>query len=289
MNDQDHGTESSHSQTAKPATAQQLEDVEKQMSGFERSTLVWARVAAVMSFIAAVFICAQWYEMHTGGQDTHTLAEAAKKQADKSEVISDSIQQAADDMDTSNDQARDTTNRTLQQSKATLDATINSARLDQRAWVGVLDAVPSASEFSETRPFMATVTFFNSGRTPAQNVQSSAGFTIAYAPLNGPDESAIKQLTFGKAQSIAPQGRYIEGLGTVFAQGDTSTPDQIKGRRDVIAKFPDIKSGKATLYYFGILKYDDIFSKPHRTNFCIFLADPSTKQIGFCNAFNDLN
>ena len=52
------------------------------MSGFEKSTLRWAKVAVLMSFLAAVFVCAQWYEMHTGGVDTHNLAVAAKNQAD---------------------------------------------------------------------------------------------------------------------------------------------------------------------------------------------------------------
>ena len=63
------------------AAAPQLPEVEKQMSGFEKATLRWAKVAVILSALAALFVCAQWYEMHTGGADTHDLAIAAKDQA----------------------------------------------------------------------------------------------------------------------------------------------------------------------------------------------------------------
>lgn len=74
-------TKTNDPKTAELASAQQLTEVEKQMSGFEKSTLRWARVAVLMSFLAALFVCAQWYEMHTSGADTHNLALAAKEQA----------------------------------------------------------------------------------------------------------------------------------------------------------------------------------------------------------------
>jgi hypothetical protein len=44
---------------AAPASAQQLTDVEKKMSEFEKSTLQWARTAVIMSCLAALFVCAQ--------------------------------------------------------------------------------------------------------------------------------------------------------------------------------------------------------------------------------------
>jgi cell division protein FtsL len=154
-----------------PATAQQLQDVEQQMSGFEKGTLWWAKVAVLMSFLAAVFICAQWYEMHTASKDTRTLAEAAKKQADKAETISTSIQQAADEMKTSNAQAKDATEKTLQRSKAILDATVATARLDQRAWLGLLIAhIYPTDGNSKIRTEIEIV---NTGKTPAINIRQA--------------------------------------------------------------------------------------------------------------------
>src|ERR1700691_3436894 len=68
---------------AEPATAEQLTEVEKQMTGFEMATLRWAKIAVLLFGLAAVFVCAQWYEMHKGGEDTHALAQAADTQAKK--------------------------------------------------------------------------------------------------------------------------------------------------------------------------------------------------------------
>jgi hypothetical protein len=61
------------------------------------------------------------------------------------------------------------------------------------------------------------------------------------------------------------------------------------GNTALAAKFQDIKARKTFVYYFGILKYDDIFGKHRTTQYCIFLANPDTKETGFCDAFNDLD
>jgi len=65
----------------KPATAEQLQDVQREMTGFERSTVRLAQIALGISILAAIFVCLQWWEMHEGGIDTHSLAEAADIQA----------------------------------------------------------------------------------------------------------------------------------------------------------------------------------------------------------------
>ncbi len=78
-----------------PATAEQLTEVEEQMSGFEKSTLRWAKTAVIMSALAAIFVCAQWWEMHESGKDTRTLAEAAKKSSELAFIQAEA--QAADD------------------------------------------------------------------------------------------------------------------------------------------------------------------------------------------------
>jgi hypothetical protein len=43
------------------------------------------------------------------------------------------------------------------------------------------------------------------------------------------------------------------------------------------------------LYYFGVLKYKDSSDNERNTQFCIYLANTTTKAAGFCEAFNDLN
>ncbi len=75
------GTKAVDAPATGPATAEQLTEVEEQMTGFEKSTLRWAKTAVIMSGLAALFVCGQWWEMHKGSTDTHNLAAAAGSQA----------------------------------------------------------------------------------------------------------------------------------------------------------------------------------------------------------------
>lgn len=72
------------------ATSEELKqtakNIEERMSRFEKSTLRLTRAAVAISAAAAIFVCLQWWEMHTGAIDTHTLALAAKQQADTGEL-----------------------------------------------------------------------------------------------------------------------------------------------------------------------------------------------------------
>ena len=145
---------SSHDQAAatstlqpaeQPATQQQLDKVGQQMSAFERSTLSWARAAVLLSGLAALFVCAQWYEMHTGGQDTHALADAAGKQATKMSDMSDAaekIRNASENMVTQEQRIADKTGEAMQannrQSAAVLRESTQASHLEQRAGVGAV-------------------------------------------------------------------------------------------------------------------------------------------------------
>jgi len=81
---------------AQESAAQQLAKVEKEMSSFERSTLRWAKTAVLMSGTAALFVCLQWWEMHTGSTDTHNLAVASGKEADRMKDFSDRMKDQSD-------------------------------------------------------------------------------------------------------------------------------------------------------------------------------------------------
>jgi hypothetical protein len=97
---------------ASPATAEQLTEVEEQMSGFEKSTLRWAKTAVFMSGLAAIFVCAQWWEMHSGGKDTHDLAVAAGNQATWTQHLSDNMKTQADRTQELADRMKDQAERT---------------------------------------------------------------------------------------------------------------------------------------------------------------------------------
>jgi hypothetical protein len=58
-------------------TEQHLEEVEREMNAFERSTLRWTKATFFILGVTCLFIAFQWNEMRTGSGDTHTLATAA--------------------------------------------------------------------------------------------------------------------------------------------------------------------------------------------------------------------
>jgi hypothetical protein len=71
--------------------------------------------------------------------------------------------------------------------------------------------------------------------------------------------------------------------------GGTFPNSVVEDNKTLISQFPLIQQGKLFLYYFGMLRYDDNVGKRHTTQFCIYLADPATKALGFCNRFNDMD
>jgi hypothetical protein len=223
-------------------------------------------------------------------EDTHNLAVATGTQADRTKDLADRMKDQSDQTKIIANQAvvQANANRRLAQNAAdTLLNTQASFRDEQRAWIGVA-GIADAKGFTETDPWQVTVIFFNSGRTPARNAQISGLYITSPIPLTGPPQDLTKSLIFGPIQSIAPQGYYRETIGIEFA-GEITTDFQRTGSQVLVSQYSRIKSKQLFLYYYGVLKYDDAFGKPHQTQYCIFLANPNTKEAGICDAFNDLD
>jgi hypothetical protein len=281
--------ETRNANPAQPATADQLQEVEREMTGFERATLRWARVAVLMSGLAALFVCLQWYEMRKGGVDTHDLAVAAGKQASRMQDFADRMKDQADRTKDLVDQATIQTEASQQLTQNAIDTLRNtqqSFRDEQRAWVGLLGTNPEP--FTETEPWTVTVVFFNSGRTPASNVKSAIMYKVSPVAISGPAPEDIKALKFHPVQSVAPQAAVNQIVGH-FAPPEGMTQSQEEGVKQLLARNQAIKNGKLFLYYYGIVKYADNSGNPHETQFCIYLSDPAKNKVGICDAFNDLN
>lgn len=226
-----------------------------------RSPEVSNRVIAVATIVIAIAAGLTWWETHGAGEQTDKVIAADERVANAME-------------------------RAVGQANDAFTGTVNQSRLDQRAWVGVSDSVTTA--FSIGNPWTVSVIFFNSGRTPARNVQASVRYRLSREPISGPNQGDIEKLVFYPVQSIAPQGRFAYAIGYSTSAG-TSTPDEMTGNLDISSRFNDIKSQKLQIYYFGILKYDDVFGNHRETQYCIFLANPVSKQVANCRKFNDLN
>jgi len=274
-------TEPVDSPATEPATAQQLQEVEKQMSGFEKATLKWAKLAVGMSLVAAVFVCLQWYEMHTGGQDTHDLAVAAGKQADKMKDMSDAadkIRQAAEGMVTQEKRLADDTENSLRssskQSSDALNASIAASRSDQRAWMGSADW---SFNVSASDPIKSTVAISNLGKSPAMNVTcriDGGAFPKAHA-LSEADITYPDRIPILKEGTVFPSQRF-----PLTATGDPMEPESQE------AWFQYIESGSLIEYFWGYVTYDDAFGRKHWTHFCTEYR-PKTKDGAPCAIYTD--
>lgn len=259
------------------------------MSAFERSTLSWARAAVGISALAAGFICLQWWEMRKGGTDTHDLAVAAEQQAARTKDLADRMKEQADSTRTIADQAiiQARANQKLAQNATdTLANDREAFREEQRAWMGVESA--AGRPLIASAPWAVQMAFFNSGRTPARDLQIAVMYKISIVPLSGPPARDIKALRFHRVESVAPQGHYYLNMGT-SPGAEGASAFATRSGKILVAEYPFIKSGRLFLYYYGILKYDDGFGNRKWTQFCILLANPQTGEVGFCDHFNDLN
>jgi len=293
---------------AAPATQQQLttaeQHIEERMSAFERSMIRLTTAGVIVAGITLFIFLGQLYEMYEAGAQTdkllsaaNALADAAGKQAsaagDMANAAHGQVNAAKDFSNTAKDinQGIVAAVGQLQVAANNTRTTIRDAqtafRDEQRAWVG-MRGTDNIKGFTETEPWKVTVVFFNSGRTPARNTQSSVNFITSPVPIPGPSPEQVNQLVFKPAQSIAPQGTYLQNIG-MDSPAEIARLSQRTGQQTLISQYMFIKNKQLFLYYFGILKYDDVSGGHRETRFCIYLADPNTKEVGMCDGFNDLN
>jgi hypothetical protein len=157
-----------------PATAEQLENVEKQMTGFEKATLRWAKAAVIMSGLAAIFVCLQWWEMHTGSADTHNLAVAAKNQATWTQRLSEKMQ-------TQSDETGKLVNQMAKEAKGTRELAEDNHSL----LLGTQAAIVAFSASIDPDRGRITFSANNEGKVSARDVDASVLITVR----NWPDKS----------------------------------------------------------------------------------------------------
>jgi hypothetical protein len=253
--------------TASPATAEQLTEVEEQMSGFEKSTLRWAKTAVIMSGLAAIFVCAQWWEMHKGGIDTKNLATAAGTQA----AAASGFAKSASEIDTKIGLVEWDFSRMARNSEEAIRATQESMRLDQRAWLGFGDAKFTISATDMSAGFTAR----NVGKTPATKVITNVAWTgkIAGTPLTTKD-------------IVYPQ-KNLES-GTIFPsqifEVSNSLPKPVPAYQSRFVE--ELRGESRFLYVFGKIEYLDVFGLPHWTHYCVVVSQ-DLKGNRPCDIYND--
>jgi hypothetical protein len=160
--------------------------------------------------------------------------------------------------------------------RSTVAETAKSLRLDQRAWIGVEKIDPKAPPVVG-KPASISVTFKNTGKTPARNIVSVA---------------VVDPVTTGK-----PDFSYTEKhlqLGTMQPSGEafikvTATQSRSTGKDAPLTEplLEALKSGSIRLYVHGEITYEDIFRRPHLMTFCYFLLEPELNSYAACPEHND--
>jgi hypothetical protein len=239
-------------------------------------TAISAAITALATVVIMVWAGLQWWEMHTGGVDTHALAEAARQQA---WAASKSAQAARDFANTAaliNGGIGDAVRKLDAQARnsaASINATQEAMRLDQRAWVGV--GSPSFV-IKETDPLKAETRVVILGKSPAIDIVSQMGL------------KAFPSAHVFRLDDIILDPKKIYN-GTAFPA--STFPIREKGD-DPISDFEKMVEGSilkrtATLYFFGEITYQDIFKVSHWTHFCYVVIDDVPDDAFPCAIYND--
>lgn len=135
-------------------------------------------------------------------------------------------------------------------SKKNIEATRDSIRLDQRAWIVLhgMDGFPQLNQ-----PWTIKAYLMNIGKTPAKNVRLSCNLE----PEASETAVSFREKPYGAPMLFAPNdaNNYCEMFPIQSHQVNQDTLDALTQKKSVI-------------FLFGSVTYDDVFKKPHWFTFC---------------------
>ena len=160
----------------------------------------------------------QLHEMHEGGTQTDKIIAAANLIEDhQKQIVADNRQVLADnrnalansltenrrEMDLALQQNRQALEANERESKLVLDASIEAARIDQRAWISAGgNTISIAGDGQATLEFLLV----NTGRTPGLDAETAMGWEVRNmgTPTGPPDHPNYR---FSPQGAVAPQLR----------------------------------------------------------------------------------
>jgi hypothetical protein len=159
-------------------------------------------------------------------------------------------------------------------SQRALDATIESSRLEQRAWVSANVSMP---EIELDKPTIGTVSVINSGKTFAYKTVITINASFASHELTTFEESK-KELPVLAPKSVALLAPNLPYQATI-----TVPAAEIRRMKQYLGI-------NAFTYIWGDITYYDVFRQPHLTQFCGYRSEDS-RSIGFaqCKFHTDAN
>jgi hypothetical protein len=258
------------------------------LSSFEKWTLI---LGGIGIFVAAgTGIAVAWQarisaltldEIKKGGTDTHDLAVAAKAESDKMANVSaaaDKIRQAAQDMVVQDQRIADNAKNSLAasngQSKAALEATVESSHRDQRAWV-TFSGFKLSGEPELNTGVTVTITVNNTGKTPALEFVNQSN--LLFLNVEPPGTNF--------ALPTNPRSRAMVAPGT-FGVQFTSDPLTLKS----LPQISLYTSGTYKIYLEALVRYKDTFNQSHWTRACAYhVYSARLDDFQFCEHGNEVD
>jgi len=266
---------------SKPATEADLQEVERKMSGFERSTLRWTRSSFFIVLATAIFIALQWIEMRSGGSDTHDLAVAAGKQADRMKDFADRMKDQVDRTKDLADRMKDQADRTktiADQAVIQANAAKSAANTASGSLSAYRDALSAQVVFENFNPDDApdnpkpgTFQIVNRGNSIARNVYvfygrkdgrdwitGKGGFTTdkwdeLWRDISADEKSCSSQKGLGMVAD------FQLGIGEHHSEGAIDHPED-----------PEVLHGTAGEAGWAIVCYTDIFNRVESSHACVW-------------------
>ena len=237
----------------------------------------------------------QLSEMHSGGIDTHSLADAAQKTevsaeksaqssrdfADTAAGINKELGTAVDKLNLQADSLAKSVEQTSRLAKATEAANANVLGAD-RPWFG---GEIQVSDFGLGKTPTAVCTFTNSGKRPAlaEHIECGSAFYSAFPekPIYGPPGPHSRMFIGPGAHSNMAWTLFGRGLSIPQAQNGQLTAEGLKA----------LDAGEVALFVYGKIEYKDARSgEEHVSHACIrYLPAQTGTPAGFyeCETYND--
>lgn len=240
---------------------------------------------ALGTIVSAVAISLQFYEMHEGGIDTKTIADASSQQAcsarqiaaasERNAVAAERFASSADNINIKIGLTERDFGKMAQNSADSIKATQDAMQLDQRAWMGV----GSPSFVVNTHdPIKAETRVVVLGKSPAIDIVTRMGLK----PFPASHTLEISDLVLDPRE--IHNGTAVPGSS--FPVRETGA-DPVTGYEQAITG--EIVGKTAILYFFGEVTYRDIFNQSHWTHFCYIVTGTSANAdtASPCTIYND--
>jgi hypothetical protein len=210
---------------------------------------------------------------------TPGILEAGTAAKDSVKVARDTLTKAVKD----GEDSQSNFEKTMEQSKKALEETIETARMDQRAWVGHGSmALPECLDEGGRRVYISVgcnprfgVNLSNFGRTPAVNVE------VLVAASKRPSTWKWIDPPYDNRVGVFSNSALFPGPGGTNYSGPFSWP---MSQMDV----DGVKSGAVMVYFYGRIKYSDAFRRAHQTTFCVFVSR-DLSSLESCPFYNTAN